>query len=30
VRNLLPNLDARVAAFAADFALTVRRAIEKS
>jgi glycosyltransferase involved in cell wall biosynthesis len=30
VRNLLPNLDARVAAFATDFALTVRRAIEKS
>jgi glycosyltransferase involved in cell wall biosynthesis len=28
VRNLLPNLDARVAAFAADFALTVARAIE--
>ena len=28
VRNLLPNLDARVAAFAADFALTVTRAIE--
>jgi glycosyltransferase involved in cell wall biosynthesis len=28
VRNLLLGLDARVAAFAADFALTVRRAIE--
>jgi glycosyltransferase involved in cell wall biosynthesis len=27
VRNLLPDLDARVAAFAADFALTVRRAM---
>jgi glycosyltransferase involved in cell wall biosynthesis len=27
VRNLLPDLDARVAAFAADFALTVQRAM---
>jgi glycosyltransferase involved in cell wall biosynthesis len=27
VRNLLPDLDARVAAFAADFALTIRRAM---
>jgi glycosyltransferase involved in cell wall biosynthesis len=28
VRNLLPNLDSRVEAFAADFALAVQRAIE--
>jgi glycosyltransferase involved in cell wall biosynthesis len=30
VRNLLPNLDARVGAFVADFATTVQRAIEFS